>query len=116
MLLGRKGVENAAYCIHLFRDLRRTTAFGALEKQVLDEMRDPVLGRRFMARSVLYPNSEADRAVIRHLLRDDTDAIVEDGLSKHGGSIGVGNHRWDESSEPAPDGPFPVSCRASLRL
>ncbi len=76
VLFGGKGVDNAAHGVHLFGDLRRAATLGALEKQMLDEVGDTILGRAFMTRAILDPDAETYRPIIRHVVRHDADAVV----------------------------------------
>ena len=61
----------------------RADARRALEEKMLDKVGDPVLVVRFMAGSILDPDSEADGTVIQHLLGHDTDTVIQNGLSEH---------------------------------
>jgi hypothetical protein len=51
---------------------------------MFDEMGDAVLRARLVARAVLDPYAEADGTRIGHLAGDNADAVVENGLVKHG--------------------------------
>ena len=44
----------------------------------------PFCGVAFMARAVFDPDAETHRAMIRHLVGDHADTVVEDGLGEHG--------------------------------
>ena len=84
MFFGGKGVDHAADGVHLLGDLRRAAPLRALEKQMLDEVGNAVLGVAFMARAVLDPNAQTHRTMILHLLRDHADAVVQNRLGEHG--------------------------------
>ena len=61
----------------------------------------PFSSRRFMTRTVLHPYSQTDRTMIRHLLGNNSDPVVEDGFSEHEESTASLGYFRDESSEPA---------------
>ena len=73
--LGREGVEHPAHRVHRLRDFFGRALLGALEDHVLDEMRDPVALGRFAARSRAQPDAHRNRTHVRHLLRDDHEAV-----------------------------------------
>src|SRR4029077_5456837 len=83
VLLRRKRVEHSSYRIHLLRDLGCGPSLRALEKQMLNKVGNPVLLGRFVAGAVLHPNTQAGGTMIRHLLRNNPDAVIENSLCKH---------------------------------
>src|SRR5438094_246712 len=58
VFLASERVQYSADGVDLFCDLRGGTLAGALEEQMLDKMRDPVLRRLLVTRSVLNPDSD----------------------------------------------------------
>ena len=77
-VLARGGrVQLAAEAVEDLGDLLRAVARGALEEQVLDEMRDAGLGVGLVARAGADPEPDRDRADVREALRDDALARVE---------------------------------------
>ena len=88
MLFGREGIEHAAYRVHLFGNLGRRAPLSSFEKQMLDEMGNAVLVTGLMARAVFHPDSETYRTMIRHLLGNHSDAVVQDCLSEHREMVG----------------------------
>ena len=71
---------HAAHGVHLFGDLRGAAPLRAFEKQMLDEMREAVFGFAFVARAVFDPDAETHRAMLRHFMGHDPNAVVEDGF------------------------------------
>src|SRR5262249_7738395 len=63
--------------IDLLRDLRRGAALGALEEEMLQEVRDAGLRARLVARAVLDPDADRGRREVRELLGEHTDAVRE---------------------------------------
>ena len=61
VLLAGERVEHAADRVDLLGDLRRRPPLGALEEQVLEEVRDARLLARLVARAVLHPDADRDR-------------------------------------------------------
>ena len=73
---GRR-VEVAADIFDGCGDIERGARFGALERHVLEDMRNAVLGFGFAARTGLYPDAERSAFEMRHVIGDDSHAIVE---------------------------------------
>src|SRR5687768_16334900 len=103
ILFGGKRIDDAADGVHLFGDLRRAAALGTLEQQVLDEVGNAVFSFAFMARAVLHPDAETHRAILRHVMRYNADAVVENGFGEH--------QSWlsNQAGASAADGLSPVS-------
>ena len=59
-LLGGRGVGRRPHAVHLLGDLDRREALGALEEQVLQEVREPFLALTFVARAGPDPKPEGD--------------------------------------------------------
>ena len=78
VLLGGEGVELAAHRVERDRDLHRGALGGALEEQVLEEVRAAVQGRGLVARPDVDPHADAGRAGAGHLLGDDPQAAGQD--------------------------------------
>ena len=55
-------------------DLARGAALGALERHVLEQMRDAVLVRQFVAAARADPDAERDGLQMRHAVGDDRQA------------------------------------------
>src|SRR6266508_2151863 len=83
MLFKNKNVDHTPNNIHLFGNLRRAAPFRAFEKQMLDKVRNAVLGYGFIARSTFHPDAETHRTMLQHLIRHNADAVVQVVLSKH---------------------------------
>src|SRR5205814_4850741 len=73
----RDGVELPADRVELLRDLARRSALGSLEEQVFDEVGDPRIALRLIARAGIDPDSQRDGVGVRHRLADDADAVGE---------------------------------------
>ena len=73
---GRR-VQLGAEPVEDLRDLERVVALGALEEQVLDEVRDPGPGVRLVARAGADPVADRDRPHVVELLRDHPLPRVE---------------------------------------
>ena len=71
------GVELAAELVEELRDLLRRVARGALEEQVLDEVRDARAALGLVTRACADPEAERDRAHVRQPLGDDALAGLE---------------------------------------
>ena len=71
---GRR-IEFAADRLDLFRDGNGRAPCGALERHVLEEMRDAVLVRRFVACPGTNPDPERNRLDVRHVMRHDPQAV-----------------------------------------
>ena len=76
LLAGRR-VDRGAEPVEALGDLDRRVARGALEQQVLEEMRDPGLSRGLVPRSRANPEPERHRADRGNLLGDHPDARVQ---------------------------------------
>ena len=83
VFLGREGVELTADRVDRLGDVLRAARPGALEEHVLHEVRDAAALGRFVAGPPRQPDADADRADLRHPLRQDAQAVIE----------GVGNDR-----------------------
>ncbi len=81
VLLGGEGVELPAHRVERDRDLHRGPLGGALEEQVLEEVRAAVQGRGLVARPDVDPHADAGRAGAGHLLGDDPQAAGQDRAS-----------------------------------
>ena len=79
VLLGGEGVHVAADRVDGLGDVAGAAGVGALEQQVLEEVRGPPLGRRLVARAGVHPERQGGRVGVRHLLGDDLDAVVQAG-------------------------------------
>ena len=89
-LLAGGRVHGGAEAVEDLRDLDRRVALGALEEQVLEEMRDAGLRRRLVPRACANPETQGDRAHRGDRLGDDPDAGVELGyLGLVGGHVGL---------------------------
>ena len=80
------GVVDARLRVHLpadrldrLGDVACAPPLRSLEGHVLEEMRDAVLARRLRARARADPEAERDALKMRHVVRDDGDAIAEAG-------------------------------------
>ena len=80
-LLAGRGVGRGAHAVEELGDLDRRVALGALEQQVLEEVRDAGLRRRLVARAGPHPEPERDRAHRGHRLGDDPDAAESSSVS-----------------------------------
>ena len=78
VLLGGEGVELAADRVERDRDVERRALLGALEEQVLEEVRAAVQARRLVARADADPHADAGRADAGHVLGDDPQAAGQD--------------------------------------
>src|SRR4029078_7099485 len=67
----------AADRVHLLRDAGGGSTLGALEEEVLEEVRDAGLLRLLLARSVLDPDAGGDGGEVREALGDDPDPVRE---------------------------------------
>ena len=79
VLLGRVGVHVAAHGVDLLGDLARGAFGSPLEKEVLEEVRDPRLLRRLVARAGPDPDADTERGDVRHRLAHEPDAVFERG-------------------------------------
>ena len=71
------GVQLAAERVEDLRDLLRGVRRGALEEQVLDEVRDARLRGGLVPRAGADPEADRDRAHVREPLGDDALARIE---------------------------------------
>ena len=78
VFLRGEGVELAADRVDRLRDVFRRPRRRPLEEHVLDKMRDAAALGRFVARAARQPDADADRAHLRHPLREETKAVIED--------------------------------------
>jgi len=76
--LGSEGIHVAADGIHLPGNLFGRAMFGPLEDHMLDEMRDAIPVRIFIAGTRLQPYSDGGAADVLHLLGDDDQAMRQD--------------------------------------
>src|SRR5581483_370941 len=83
VLLAGERVEHAADRVDFLGDLCRGARARALEEQVFDEVGDPVLGRDFVARAVLYPDAEGGRDHRGHRLAQHAQAVGQDAFANH---------------------------------
>src|SRR5262249_18930751 len=67
VLLAGEGVDRSPDAVDRLRDLSRRAPGGALEEQVLEEVREAGLLRRLVAGSVLDPDADGDRWAVRQL-------------------------------------------------
>ena len=74
VLLGGEGVAVAAHLVELLGDGRGGAPLGALEQQVLEEVRRPGQLVGLVTRAGTDPVADGDRADIRHGLGDQADA------------------------------------------
>src|SRR5688572_14247007 len=82
VLLGRESVDAAAQALDVFGNPRRAAVRGALEHQVLDEVREPVEALALVARAALHPHAYRDRGRVRYALGDDPEPVVEAGRTR----------------------------------
>ena len=92
VLLGGEGVELTADLVERDGDVEGRALSGALEQQVLEEVRGAVQGGGLVARADADPDADRGRADARHVLGDDAQAAGQDGAA-HGGVAGVGRSR-----------------------
>jgi hypothetical protein len=83
VLLAGERVEHPADAVESLGDFRGGAPFGALEKQMLDEMGDAILDRLLVARAVLDPYSDCRGDHLRHRLGDNPHAICQDAFLNH---------------------------------
>ena len=111
VLARRGGVQLAAEAVEDLRDLERAVPVGALEQQVLDEVRDARLARRLVARAGADPVADRDRADVVETLGDHPLAGVELGQRPVLHAAGwysapttgvVGQQRPEQSVRPPP--------------
>src|SRR3989454_2171422 len=77
VLLAGEGVQHAADRIDLLRDLRGRAAGGALEEEVLEEMRDAGLLGALVARPVLDPDADRGRGQVGERLGQHPHPVGE---------------------------------------
>jgi hypothetical protein len=73
-LKARRGVDVAAHRLDLLGDLARATALGALERHVLQEMRDAVLVGLLVAAAGADPHAKRRGLQMRHAVGGDREA------------------------------------------
>ena len=83
VLLAGERVQHAADRIEGLGNLRGGALPGALEKQMLDEMRGAVFGRLFVARAVLDPDANRRGNDLRHRLGENAHAVSDNALLNH---------------------------------
>ena len=83
VFLAGERVEYAADAVEGLGDFRGGALLGALEKQMLDEMGDAVLGRLLVTRAVLDPDSDCRGDHLRHRLGNNPHAICQDAFLNH---------------------------------
>jgi hypothetical protein len=87
VFLRRERVHLPADRIDRLRDVLGGARVGPLEQHVLDEVRDAALLLRLVARAARQPDADADRADMRHPLRQETETIgkhvANDGGLRH---------------------------------
>ena len=71
------GVHLTADRLDRLGDVAGAAPLGALEGHVLEEMRDAVLARLFVARAGADPEPERHAFEVRHVVRGDVDAVRE---------------------------------------
>ena len=76
----REGVHLAADGVDGLGDLARRALLGALEQQVLQEVRGARQLGRLVSSADADPGTEADRTGLRHRLGDDAEAVGQLGL------------------------------------
>ena len=77
LLARRERVEVTAERLEARGDRARVARGRALEHHVLDEVRDPELLGRFVARAGAKPNAECQRAPVGHRLGQDGEPVRE---------------------------------------
>ena len=87
VLLGGERVELAADRVERDRDVERGPLAGALEQQVLEEVRAAVQGRRLVARADADPDPDAGRPDAGQLLGDDAQPAGQDGTPDPRGDL-----------------------------
>jgi hypothetical protein len=75
VFLARESVQHAADGVDLLGDLCGGAAVGALEQQMLEEVRETALVRAFEARPVLDPDAECHRRHRDEALGNDADTV-----------------------------------------
>ncbi len=74
VFLGGEGIHLTADAVDGLGDVVGRARLGALEEEMLEEMRDARVFGRLVARTYADPHSDRYRLHRRHPLRDDTDA------------------------------------------
>src|SRR6266849_7508620 len=86
LLTIRERIHLSPDIVHGLRDLQRGSGRRALEEEVFEEVRNPVLLGRFVARPGADPNPDRDRADVRDAFGEHADAIRQcrrgDGLAR----------------------------------
>jgi hypothetical protein len=77
VFLGGKGVELPADGIDSLSNIFRGPRRRAFEQHVLDKVGDPTTLGRFVPGSTRQPHADADGTDLRHPLREDAKAVVE---------------------------------------
>jgi hypothetical protein len=74
----------AADRFDLFRDAAGVTPLGTLEGHVLEQVRNAMYIRGFLASSRIDPNADGRRLKFRHAIGDNAQTVVESGyLNRH---------------------------------
>src|SRR5216684_5685949 len=75
LLTIRERIHLSPDIVHGLRDLQRGSGLGALEEEVFEEVRNPMLLGRFISRSCAHPNPDRDRADMRDAFGEHADTI-----------------------------------------
>ena len=76
--------------LDLLGDLQARARGRALERHVLEEMRDAAVGRRLVAGAGIHKNADSGRIEARQPGGDDAQPVIEDTLfNVHGGSFAL---------------------------
>ena len=126
-LLAGGGVDDGAEAVEELGDLDRRVALGALEQQVLEEVRDAGLRRRLVPRAGPHPEPERHRAHRGNGLGDDPEAASRARSARRlvGGHVGLsgpgrrrardGRHRRRHARAARPPPPRPPPSRRPPR-
>ena len=79
-LTRREGVELGAHRVERRRDVERASGGRPLEEHMLHEMRHAVEARNLVPGACINPKAECNGVHGTHMLRDDGDAVVQNGL------------------------------------
>jgi hypothetical protein len=83
VLLGREGVHLAADGVDSLGDILGTSARGAFEEHVLDEMRDAALLLRLVSRAACEPHPDAHGSHVRHSLGEEPKSVGQHVTNDH---------------------------------
>ena len=78
-----ESIDDAADGVHFLGDPLRATPVGSLEQQVFDEVRQSALPAFLVTGAVPHPDAQAHRPGPGALLRQNPDAVVQNGLVEH---------------------------------